>query len=232
MDPEDALDAALEIVSTLSPEYGGELSDHTPMACEALVRLGHAAAIEPYLARVLPKRRALADEHAPALSTFAVVARQASDDVERLGLGGALEGWLPRLVAGFSGAAFHGAIRVGHALRALGRRPSAPRRAELGRALAYTALRAEPLLTSASIDGPRRSITEALAEITPSPDALSKRETALISTALVERAGRSRSESRLQFSLWTITPSSSRRHSSKRKTRCPPRTSTRRWRSG
>ncbi len=190
MNDEDALDAALEIVSTLSPEYGGELSDHTPMVCEALVRLGAADAIGPYLARVVPKRRALTDERAPALVAFASTVKEAQGDLDRLGVAPCLERWLRRVIAGFSGGAFHGAIRVGHALRALERRDCAARRAELARALAYTVLRAEPLPEGAPSDPSLRGLAEALAEIAPSPDALSTRETALISTALVERAGR------------------------------------------
>ena len=44
---EDALDEALERLARKGPEYGGGLSNHGPMAAEALVALGRARACSP-----------------------------------------------------------------------------------------------------------------------------------------------------------------------------------------
>ncbi len=213
MNAEDALDAALVRIAPLSPEYGGELSDHSPMVVEALARLGAPDAIDAYVAAVVPKRRPLSEERAEQLSRFGALAAEATSDVDHLGAAGALELWLPRLLEGFSGAAFHGSIRVGHALRALSSRDTKARLAELGRALAYTTLRSEPL-PAPRPGGRPIALADALSTIRPASAAMSARSAGLtffragmtpalaslgsagsrampplISTALAERAG-------------------------------------------
>src|SRR5229473_7640078 len=43
------LDAALELLARRGPEYGGGLSNHGPMACEALMALARPEAVIPWL---------------------------------------------------------------------------------------------------------------------------------------------------------------------------------------
>jgi hypothetical protein len=45
----DVLDEGLSRLAATGPEYRGGLSNHGPMAAEALVRLGRADAVEPWL---------------------------------------------------------------------------------------------------------------------------------------------------------------------------------------
>ncbi len=45
----DVLDEGLTRIARTGPEFGGGLSNHAPMAAEALVRLGCAEAVEPWL---------------------------------------------------------------------------------------------------------------------------------------------------------------------------------------
>jgi hypothetical protein len=59
--------------------------------------------------------------------------------------------WVPRLLPALSARLFHGAIRTGHAARALSRVDTPSRRAELARALGYWAARYVP---GHPIDGP------------------------------------------------------------------------------
>src|SRR3954469_19027435 len=48
---EDSLDEALALVSPRGPEFGGGLSNHGPMACEALVAMGRPESAVPFAAK-------------------------------------------------------------------------------------------------------------------------------------------------------------------------------------
>jgi hypothetical protein len=179
------LDDALALLAPYSPEYAGALSDHAPMVLEALDRLGRGDLLETYLARTLPYRRLLSDEVDPALAAFSARVAAASYDVARWGWERALSVRLSPLVDAVSGAAFHGTIRVAHAVRALERADTEPRRVELCRALAYMEARAERLGLPRS--GGPSSLTSVLEGLEPSPDAMARRH-GLISAALSDRA--------------------------------------------
>jgi hypothetical protein len=144
------LDEALAILHRFGEEYGGGLSNHGPMAAEALVALGQAPAVIPWVEKYLGRLEA------PAPSTRRIDSenfREALGSAERMGdwrlffqnelaeasFSDLLKRWLPRLLPGFGGAAFHGAIRVSHAVRALSRGETAERRRELSRGLGYWA---------------------------------------------------------------------------------------------
>jgi hypothetical protein len=64
--------------------------------------------------------------------------------------------WLPRLAPGFVAVATHGAIRTGHAARALASRETPPRRNELAEGLAYWAANFARLPESATATGKAR----------------------------------------------------------------------------
>src|SRR5690606_10732026 len=98
-----------------------------------------------------------------------------------------LAAWFPRFGPGRSGAAFHGVIRVAHALRALERSDSSQRRGELARALAYACIRAEFLPTLSAGRQGLRGLHATLHMLSASNSALSPRS-GLISTALAKRA--------------------------------------------
>jgi hypothetical protein len=156
-DTTGTLDEALERLHTTGPERNGWLSNHAPMAVEALVRHGRAPAVHRWLDHYAHKledlpparlpvtadswREALGD---PARSTdwTRFFARELADRPWR----SVLAEWWPRLLPGIAGGATHPAIRTGHAVRTLlTTEETAPRRAELAHALGYWAARHQPL---------------------------------------------------------------------------------------
>jgi hypothetical protein len=173
------LDEALERLHRAGPERRGWLSNHAPMAVEALVRHGHGDVAHRWL-----ERYALAKLEDMPRSTAPVTEaewREALGDPRRLadwtvyfGRAVAEEGWRavlvrwwPRLLPGIAAGATHPVIRVGHAVRALledGGNPA--RTTELAHGLAYWAGRHQPLAGVARPSGAARP-GEALAGVPP-----------------------------------------------------------------
>ena len=157
---DDALDEALHRVHAREPQCISGLSTHAPMAAEALCELGHADRVARWLdgyrgpllqlppatTRIEPGQwRAALGPDVKALSWERANPRW-RDWVElfTVELASApwrdvLDTWVGRLAPGMSGGATHGVIRTSHAVRALGRRDTPERRAELARGLAYWA---------------------------------------------------------------------------------------------
>ena len=149
------LDEAYERLHRTGPEYQGWLSNHGPMAVEALVRHGHRHRVhrwlDDYLGRLdeLPRGLHPIDDWRSALGDpkragdwLAYFDRQLREHPWRAVLGT----WWPRLLPGIAAGATHGVIRVGHAVRALERDDENPQRlAELGQALGYWAARWQPV---------------------------------------------------------------------------------------
>ncbi|MGW3889241.1 questin oxidase family protein [Micromonospora chokoriensis] len=149
------LDEAYERLHRTGPEFEGWLSNHGPMAVEALTRHGHQQQVhrwlDDYLGRLdeLPRglhpitdwRSALGDAKR-AGDWLAYFDRQLREHPWRDVLGT----WWPRLLPGIAAGATHGVIRVGHAVRALETDDKIPQRlTELGQALGYWAARWQPV---------------------------------------------------------------------------------------
>ena len=150
------LDEALQRLSRTGPERAGWLSNHAPMAAEALVRHGHEMMVHRWL-------DGYADNLTEAPRGIEPIApaewRDPLGDPTRTGdwvdffdreLTGApwrevLAIWWPRLLPGIAAGATHGVIRVGHAVRSLLESETEPRVTEMGRGLAYWAARWQPL---------------------------------------------------------------------------------------
>jgi Questin oxidase-like len=146
----DVLDEGLRRIARTGPEFGGGLSNHAPMAAEALVRLGHADTVQPWLDGYLRRlheaprpgdritdqtwRDALGDPR--RVADWEVYIR---DQMGEQGWREVLAQWWPRLVPGLAAAGTHGVIRTSHAARSLAAADTAERRAELARGLAYWA---------------------------------------------------------------------------------------------
>jgi hypothetical protein len=160
------LDEALERLRDTGPERDGWLSNHAPMAAEALVRHGHAGAvhrwIDDYADRLEERPRGVAriepDEWRDPLGDpvrtgdwIAFFDRALRDEPWR----DVLALWWPRLLPGIAAGATHGVIRVGHAVRALLDAETGPRVGELGQGLAYWAARWQPLAPAGA--GPYRA---------------------------------------------------------------------------
>ncbi|WP_328422216.1 questin oxidase family protein [Micromonospora sp. NBC_00389] len=145
------LDEAYERLHRTGPEYEGWLSNHGPMAVEALARHGHEQRVhrwlDDYLGRLdeLPRGLRPLDDWRAALGDpkragdwLAYFDRELREHPWREVLGT----WWPRLLPGIAAGATHGVIRVGHAVRALDSAEENPQRlTELGQALGYWAAR-------------------------------------------------------------------------------------------
>jgi hypothetical protein len=147
---EDVLDESLSRLAVTGPEFRGGLSNHGPMAAEAMVMLGRAGDVEPWLDGYLRRL----DEAPPATGRITDQTwREALGDLRRVAdweryladqfadepWSQVLARWWPRLVPGLAAAATHGIIRASHAARSLAAAPSPERLAELARGLAYWA---------------------------------------------------------------------------------------------
>lgn len=150
---ETILDEALAALHETDDEFDEPpflgLSNHGPMAAEALVAMGHADDVAGFLAAYAPRLRPrgegqpipLAARHAALgdrsrgadwVATFAEM-------LEREPPAAVVARELPPLADGAVAAALHALIRTGHALRALGRRDTPVRRRELAHGLGYWA---------------------------------------------------------------------------------------------
>ena len=149
---DDALDRALSQLAATDFEYATEsfegLTNHGPMAAEALAALGHADRIDSFLQgyspqlRTMPAAVAAPRRPVPLGEPDRVLDWLAHYDRELTGTqdwAAVLREALPALVPGLAAAAFHGLLRTAHAVRALETLDSPVRRHELAQGLAYWA---------------------------------------------------------------------------------------------
>ncbi|QPP09937.1 questin oxidase family protein [Streptomyces bathyalis] len=164
-DSSGTLDEALERLHRSGPEREDWLSNHAPMAVEALVRHGKARTVHRWLDQYEDNLEDMPGRSSPVTDADW---REALGDPRRLAdwIGyftrtlqerpwrEVLAEWWPRLLPGISAAATHGVIRVGHAVRTLLDEPAVdhrgapapgPRLTELAHALGYWAARHWPL---------------------------------------------------------------------------------------
>lgn len=156
------LDDALDRMAAGSAfELPNGFVNHGPMACEALDTLGLDEVVDEWARRfarvpgpaVVPVRAPELDWR-EALGDYGALPRWIGHlelAIDEQGWPEVIAVWVPRLLPALSAPLFHGAIRVGHAARALGKSDTPSRRAELARALGYWAARYAP---GQPIDGP------------------------------------------------------------------------------
>lgn len=148
----DVMDQALEMMEGLAP-----LTNHGPMAAEALIALGRAGEVVKW---VEGYRKRFADEYpAPRRTITRENWREALGDGNRVAdwkvffsrelkeaaWPHVLERWSAALAPGLAAAAAHGLIRTAHAARSLSVRETDLRRRELAEGLAYWAAYYQPL---------------------------------------------------------------------------------------
>ncbi len=164
--PNEALDDAYERLKNTGPEFEGWLSNHGPMAADALIRIGHeenlSAWVESYKLRLNERPREqwrfeerdwqeyLGDPSRLG-DWLALFERQVHAEPWKQ----VLARWWPRLIPGASAVATHGLIRTGHAVRALRESESQPRLDEFGQAMGYWAARWLPVPGHPHLLGPR-----------------------------------------------------------------------------
>jgi hypothetical protein len=146
----DVLDEGLNRLAATGPEFRGGLSNHGPMAAEAMVRLGRTDEVESWLDGYLRRLeempavtgRITDETWREALGEPRRVAdwqRYLSDQLAGEPWSQVLARWWPRLLPGVAAAATHGIIRTSHAARSLGQAHTGERLDELARGLAYWA---------------------------------------------------------------------------------------------
>jgi hypothetical protein len=187
----DPLDEALTVFAATAPDLGPHgLSNHGPMAAEALVQLRRADAIPAWTAAYakrlrpapLPAAKPLSDEAWPhALgdsSKFPEWLTLFETEMADRPVKAVVGEWVPRLVPGTVGAATHGLIRTAHGLRALGEADTPARRVEVATGLAYWASVYQELPGPPLFIG-HQDVPEALADLPYLPEEIT--ETFLIS---------------------------------------------------
>ena len=178
----EALDDALTVFAGTAPVYGSlGLANHGPMVAEALAHLGRDDAVAGWVQRY---RRRLEEAPPPAVRPLteadwpaalgrpdrfpewlALFEREVADRPPAAVVGE----WAPRLLPGSIGAATHGLIRTGHAVRGLAAADTPPRRLEVASGLAfwassYVELPGPPLLIG------HEGVSEALADLPYLPE--------------------------------------------------------------
>jgi hypothetical protein len=191
------IEEALEQMATCGPEFHGGLSNHGPMAADALIHLGRSEAVSPWVERY--KRRLdvrpptgvpIDSEHWQlALGVYsqwpawqALFERELAaapwDEVVRT--------WVPRLAPGFLAGATHGMLRTAHAVRGLCEGDSPAGRDELAQGLAYWAARYYAMPIAPSSEAPK-GLDDALAAIPLVPEER-RRNNGFITTAVLSVA--------------------------------------------
>ncbi|MGV9317815.1 questin oxidase family protein [Streptomyces sp. NPDC003660] len=156
MDESGVLDEALERLHGAGPERMGRLTNHAPMAVEALAARGQAAGVHRWVdlyARKLEEFPAGVERVTDANWAAALGdSRRVADWIEffqgefgERGWRQVLTEWWPRLLPGMYGGSTHPVIRVGHAVRTLLAGETAPRINELAHGLGYWAARHRPV---------------------------------------------------------------------------------------
>ncbi|MFB6548570.1 questin oxidase family protein [Streptomyces sp. NPDC056405] len=178
MDTTGILDEALQRLHGSGPERLGRLTNHAPMAVEALAAHGQAGSVHRWLDLYAPKL-----EEFPSVVERVTAAnwRSALGDTRRaadwIGYFGreiaerpwrdVLTEWWPRLLPGLYGGSTHPVIRVGHAVRTLlADDGTEPRLTELSHGLGYWAARYHPVADLVPLPG-ADSAAAALEAVTP-----------------------------------------------------------------
>ncbi len=170
------LDEAYQRLHATGPEFDGWLSNHGPMAAEAMVRHGHAGLVHRWLNGYMQRLEEFPQGSGPIGSTWqdalgdprriadwtAYFRREISEQAWRDVLGT----WWPRLLPGVAAAATHGVIRVGHAVRALMHDgEDADHLTELAHGLAYWAARWQPVPGAPAPELPRQTARTAAGQL-------------------------------------------------------------------
>jgi hypothetical protein len=170
-----SLDDALKILAPYGIELKNGNSNHAPMVAETLCSLGRPEAVMPWITRyrerMLPRPAARDrighDNWRVALGErgrFADWSAFFGEELQKGPWREVLDHWMGRLAPGFSAAATHGVIRVGHAARGLVDSETPQRQGELADAFAswattYQELPAAEHVTNGTMT-PREAITK------------------------------------------------------------------------
>ncbi|MFF0223395.1 questin oxidase family protein [Streptomyces sp. NPDC004629] len=165
MDTTGTLDEALARLHHSGPERLGRLTNHAPMAVEALAAHGQARSVHRWLDLYARKLEEFPPGVEPVTDAnwFSALGdpRRAADwigyfarEVAERPWREVLAQWWPRLLPGLYGGSTHPVIRVGHAVRTLSSgEVTEPRLAELAHGLGYWAARHRSVAVVAPLPG-------------------------------------------------------------------------------
>jgi hypothetical protein len=186
------MDPALEFLAAYGPDLRNGLTNHAPMAVEALVALGRADAVMPWLENyrkgMLP--RPVAHEHIERENWRTVLGntKRVADwnaffknELKEAPWHDVLARWIARLAPGFCASAMHGIIRVGHAVRSLSEAETSARIRELADGLGYWAAAYQTLPTVQNTATSMRT-QEAIARVPIIPPAQRKFSGTIVSS--------------------------------------------------
>lgn len=169
------IDEAFAIFAQTAPTFGFGLSNHGPMAAEALCAMGQAHAVPPwvkrYRKRLEPRPSASSrisrDHWLDALGHESRVGDWIvffENELKEAPWREVLRIWSGRLARGISSELFHAAIRTGHAARALANSEAPARLDELAAGLGYWAASYSEL--PKSVAGPHNALpSQAIKEV-------------------------------------------------------------------
>ncbi|MFI8346371.1 questin oxidase family protein [Streptomyces sp. NPDC085596] len=179
MDTTGILDEALERLHGSGPERMGRLTNHAPMAVEALAARGQGRSVHRWLDLYTHKLEEFPAGFEPVTSSNWAGAlgepRRVADWIEYFQREVAerpwrevLAEWWPRLLPGMYGGSAHPVIRVGHAVRTLlaDGDDTGPRVNELAHGLGYWAARHRPVTGVVLLPG-ADSAADALDAVSP-----------------------------------------------------------------
>ncbi|MFF1412144.1 questin oxidase family protein [Streptomyces sp. NPDC058289] len=165
MDTTGILDEALQRLHGSGPERLGRLTNHAPMAVEALSVHGQAGSVHRWLDLYARKLEEFPSRVEPVTAANWQAAlgdpRRSADwighferEIAERPWRDVLAQWWPRLLPGMYGGSTHPLIRVGHAVRTLlAGESNEPRLAELAHGLGYWAARHHPVAELAALPG-------------------------------------------------------------------------------
>ncbi|TGL49658.1 DUF4243 domain-containing protein [Leptospira wolffii] len=143
-------DSVLDFLQSFGPDLKNGLSNHAPMATEALFTMGRTDAIFPWLERyekeLKPKEvptREIGEESWPsflgASGSFPEWEIFFKNEIRTKGWQKCVSYWIPKLSPGICADATHGVIRTGHSIRNLIRKETSLRLGEFSSGLAVWA---------------------------------------------------------------------------------------------
>lgn len=157
--PDASFDDVLDAIHRTDLEYGGGASNHAPMAAEALVTLGAAQRIVPFLDNYQGQLQLLEDKQTEnrvgdyeTRATWVGVFDTKLNGPAPITPAELIALEVPALASGLFGNGLHAAIRTAHALRSLEREDTPSRRRELAFGLAYWTVRNSRLPGAAGVN--------------------------------------------------------------------------------
>jgi hypothetical protein len=171
----DTMDEALQMLAPYGPDLRSGLTNHAPMATEALCRLGRSDAVLPWIERYRPgmmprpsRIEKIGSDWKGALGRYDRTTEWMElfeEELREAHWRDVVARWANRFAPAVCASAMHGVIRVGHAVRSLGEAETPLRLRELAEALGYWAATYQTLPATSAPGEARSRPREAIARV-------------------------------------------------------------------